>query len=226
MTDTKIVLWPPGTVRPNVIDPKRRLISLVAKLTVAGTVGLAAGAVTERSFLHLPFNLEPLSNTAAPWVLVAFAVALIAPSMGESLMLSLVTLIALVVGFYVAQALRGWPVSREQFVFWSPISVIMGPLIGLAAGWIRHAGRTAGALAAGIIGGLLVGEALHGLTALKFSTSPNYWDVQLLLGCALAVALTVWRFRSHWPGCVRAVSMSMLVCTVVGLGTLAAYQIL
>jgi Family of unknown function (DUF6518) len=51
---------------------------LAARLVPAAVVGLAAGAVTEWSVLHLPFSLEPLSNTAAPWVLVAFAAALTA----------------------------------------------------------------------------------------------------------------------------------------------------
>ena len=131
---------------------------------MAATVGLAVGALTLWSVLHLPFSLEPLSNTAAPWVLVAFAVALTARRMGESLVLAIVTLLALVLGFYVAEAIRGWPVSRHQIEFWSAASVLVGPLVGLAAGWLRHAGRRAGALGAGVLGGLLAGEAVYGLT--------------------------------------------------------------
>ncbi|HEY1916952.1 MAG TPA: DUF6518 family protein [Streptosporangiaceae bacterium] len=198
---------------------------MASRLTLAVTVGLAAGAVTEWSVPHLPYSLEPLSNTAAPWILVAFAVALTARWMGESLVLAVVSLVALVVGFYVAEALRGWGVSQHQIVFWSATSVVVGPLIGLAAGWLRHAGRVAGALGAGVLGGLLVGEAVHGLTALKFSSSAGYWDVQFVLGVGLAAGLTLWRFRGRWLGCVPALAVSAAACTVVGLGTLAAYQV-
>lgn len=187
-------------------------------------IGLAGGALTEWSVLHLSFSLEPLSNTAAPWVIVAFAVALTARRTGESVVLAVVTLIALVLGFYVAEAMRGWGVSRHQVVFWSVAGVVVGPLVGLAAGWMRHAGRTMGAVGAGVIGGLLAGEAVYGLRELKITTAADYWHVQFALGVALAVGLTLWRSRRHLLGSAPALAASLAACTVVGLGTLAVYQ--
>jgi hypothetical protein len=225
MSILKAFLEPPGTGRSYGFDPKPRLVQMTARLILAAAVGLAAGAVTEWSVPHLPFSLEPLSNTAAPWILVAFAVALTARWMGESLVLAVLSLVALVVGFYVAEALRGWGVSRHQIEFWSLTSVVVGPLIGLAAGWFRHAGRVAGALGAGVLGGLLVGEAVHGLTALKLSSPADYWDVQFVLGVGLTVGLTLWRSRGRWLGSVPALAVSAAACTVVGLGTLVAYQV-
>jgi Family of unknown function (DUF6518) len=198
---------------------------MAARLALAAAVGLAAGAATEWSVLHLPFSLEPLSNTAAPWVLVAFAVALTARWTGESLVLAVVTLVALVLGFYVAEALRGWPVSRHQVEFWCVTSVVAGPLVGLAAGWLRHAGRTAGALGAGVLGGVLAGEAVHGLTALRFSSPAGYWHAQFGLGLGLAIGLTLWLSRRRPLGNVPVLAASATAFTVVGLGTLAAYQI-
>jgi hypothetical protein len=197
---------------------------MMVRLSVAVMVGLAVGAATQWSTLHLPFTLEPLSNSAAPWVLVAFVVALSARSLGESVILAVMSLIGLVMGFYLAEALRGWPVSRHQVAFWIVTGVVMGPLIGLAAGWLRHAGREAGALGAGILGGLFVGEAVHGLTSLELSTPARYWDAQIVLGVALAFGLTLWRFRGHGIGRVRGLALSAGVCAVVGLGTLVAYQ--
>jgi len=198
---------------------------MAARLALAAAVGLAAGAATEWSVLHLPFSLEPLSNTAAPWVLVAFAVALTARWMGESLVLAVVTLVALILGFYVAEALRGWAVSRHQVEFWCVTSVVAGPLVGLAAGWLRHAGRTAGALGAGVLGGLLAGEAVHGLTALRFSTPADYWHAQFVLGVGLTIGLTLWLSRRRPLGNVPVLAASVTAFAIVGLGTLAAYQI-
>jgi hypothetical protein len=145
--------------------------------------------------------------------------------MGESLVLAVVTLVALVLGFYVAEALRGWSVSRHQLVFWSVTSVVAGPLVGLAAGWFRHAGRTAGALGAGVLGGLLAGEAVHGLTALRFSSPADYWHAQLALGVGLAIGLTLWRSWRRRLGYIPALAASVAACVMVALGTLAAYQI-
>jgi hypothetical protein len=198
---------------------------MAARLTLAAAVGLAGGAATEWSVLHLPFALEPLSNTAAPWVLVAFGVALTARWMSESLVLAVVTLVALVLGFYVAEALRGWTVSRHQVEFWSVTSVVVGPLVGLAAGWLRHAGDTAGAVGAGGLGGLLAGEAVHGLAALRFSSPADYWHAQFVLGVGLAIGLPLWRSRRRRLGSVPALAASVTACAMVGLGTLAAYQI-
>jgi hypothetical protein len=196
-----------------------------ARFMLAIVIGLGAGAVTEWSVPHLPFLLEPLGNSAAPWVLVAFAVALTARRMGESLMLAVVTLLTLVLGFYVAEAHRGWSVSRHQVEFWSAASVAIGPLIGLAAGWIRFAGRTAGALGAGVLGGVLAGEAVYGLTQLRFSSPADYWRVQLVLGVGLAVGLTLWRSRRQLLGNVLTLAVSLSACAMVGLATLAVYQV-
>jgi hypothetical protein len=145
--------------------------------------------------------------------------------MGESLVLAIVSLLTLVLGFYVAEAIREWPVSRHQIEFWSATSVLVGPLVGLAAGWLRHAGRRAGALGAGVLGGLLAGEAVYGLTALKFSSPADYWHVQFVLGAGLAVGLPLWGSRRRWRDSVSAVTLSVAASVVVGLGTMVAYQV-
>jgi Family of unknown function (DUF6518) len=209
--------------------PNRSLVSArsgtAARLALAIVIGLAAGAVTEWSVPHLPFSLEPLGNSAGPWVIVAFAVALTARGMGESLMLAVVALLALVLGFYVVEALRGWGVSRHQVALWSVASVAIGPLVGLAAGWLRHAGRMTAALGAGVLGGLLAGEAVWGLTGLRFSSPANYWHVEFVLGIGLAVGLTLWRSRPHLRGSVSTLAVSLAAGTVVGLATLGAYHV-
>jgi hypothetical protein len=196
-----------------------------ARLTLAAGIGFAAGALTEWSVPHLSFTLEPLSNAAAPWVLVAFAVALTARRMEEALVLAVVTFLGLVLGFYVAEAIRGWPVSRHQIVFWFVASFIAGPLVGLAADWLERGGREVGGIGAGILGGFLVGEAVHFLRQPWFLSPRLYWHVQLVLGIGLAVGLTLWRSRRDLVGSVPALAASLAACTVVGLATLAAYQV-
>jgi hypothetical protein len=198
---------------------------LSARLTLALVVGWVVGAATEWSVPHLPFSLEPLGNTAAPWILVACAMALTARRIGESLLLAVVTLVALVLGFYVAEALRGWPVSRHQVEFWFAASVAIGPLVGLATAWLRSAKRATAALGAGIVGGLLAGEAVYGITKLKFSSPAHYWYVQLALGVGAAVWLTLWPSRRHLLGGLPSLAVSLGACSVVGLITVVVYQV-
>jgi hypothetical protein len=223
---SKASLGLPPAARRTRFSPYANGLGLAARLTLATALGLLAGAMTEWSVLHLPASLEPLPNTAAPWVLVAFAVALTGRSIGESLVLAVVTLVALTLGFYAGEALRGWSVSRHQVEFWSATSVAVGPLVGLAAGWFRHAGRAAGALGAGVIGGLLAGEAVYGLTSYRYSSPADYWRAQFVLGVGLAIGLTLWRFRGRRLGIVAALTTSLTACAIVGLATLAAYQVL
>jgi Family of unknown function (DUF6518) len=209
--------------------PKSILVFLRSRmaigLTLAVLVGFAVGAVTEWSVPHLPFSLEPLGNTAAPWVLVAGAMALTARRMGESLVLAVVTLVALVLGFYLAEAYRGWPVSRHQVEFWSAASVAIGPIVGLAASWLRSAKRTTAEVGAGVLGGLLTGEAVYGLTRLRFSSPAHYWYVQFALGVGLAVGLTLWRSRRHLLGSLGGLAVSLTTCLMVGLLTFVVYQV-
>jgi hypothetical protein len=207
-----------GSVRAHFASPGR--------FTLAVAIGLAGGVVTEWSATHLPFTLEPLANSAAPWILVALAVALSARRMSESLALSVVTLLALVVGYYVAEAHRGWAVSLHQVELWSAASVAIGPLVGLAAGWLRNTGRIANALGAGVLGGLVAGEAVYGLTDLRFSTPAEYWHVQFVLGVGLAVGVTLWRSRRHLIDGAPAIAVALAAFTMIGLLTLDVYQVL
>jgi hypothetical protein len=198
---------------------------VTARLALAVVVGFAVGAATEWSVPHLPFSLEPLGNTAAPWVLVAFVVALTARRSQESLMLAVVTLLALVLGFYVAEAIRGWPVSRHQIAFWFLAAFVAGPLVGLAADWLRSGRPLAAGLGAGIVGGVLVGEAVYGIRKLRFSSPAGYWHVQLVVGIVLAVGLTLWRCRRHLVDGVPALAVTLATGAVIALATLVAYQV-
>jgi hypothetical protein len=76
-----------------------------------------------------------------------------------------------------------------------------------------------------VLGGLLVGEAVYGLTELEFSSPARYWHVQLVVGLGLAVGLSLWRSRKHLLGSPFVLAAALAACAVVGLGTLAAYRV-
>jgi hypothetical protein len=174
--------------------------------------------------LRAPFALLPLTNTAAPWVLLALLVALTARRIDEALLLAVACLLALVLGFYLAQATRGWAVSKHQLAFWLLACCVAGPLVGLAAGWLRYGTPTLAGVGAGIVGGVLVGEAVHGIRDLTYSSPHAYWRVQLLLGIALAVGPTLWRCRRDPRVAPLALAASLASCAIVGFATLLAYQ--
>jgi hypothetical protein len=198
---------------------------LIARLALAVVAGFAAGAVTEGLVLRVSFSLVPLTNSAAPWVLVAFAVALTGRDVREAVALAIVAFLALVLGFYVAQATRGWAVSHHQVAFWFVASLVAGPCVGLAAGWLRHGPRVGGAVGAGAIGGIFVGEAIYGLRELQFSSPAGYWHAQIAIGVVLWVGLTLWACRGRLRGSLPALALSLASGAVVGLATYVAYRV-
>jgi hypothetical protein len=203
-----------------------RLPGAMSRLALAAAVGLLAGAITEGLVLRITYSLLPLTNTAAPWVLIAFAVALTARRADEAVALAVVALLGLVLGFYLAQATRGWEVSRHQLAFWFVASFVAGPLIGLAAEWLRRGVPTLAGVGAGILGGVLVGEAVYGIRKLTFSSPHPYWRVQIAVGIALTVGLTLWRCRRDLVAALPALAAALASCAVFGAATLAAYLVL
>lgn len=144
----------------------------------------------------------------------------------ESLLLAVTTLTCLVLGFYLMQNHRGWAVSNHQVALWIGASFVAGPLIGLAARWTRRGARLLTALAAGIVGGIIVGEAVHGLIQLRFSTPTSYWRAQLTVGVLFTLGLTVWRTRWRLDRLVPALAVACGSGAVIASLTYAAYQYL
>jgi hypothetical protein len=198
---------------------------MTVQLGLALVSGLLIGALTEWLVLRVSFALTPLSNSAAPWIIVAFLVALTARSVRQSLGLAVVTLLAAVVGFYLGQGVRGWAVSGHQLAFWCTVAVVAGPVIGLSAGWLRHVNGVWGAVGSGVLGGLLIGEALHGLSQPTFLTPHDYWHVQLGLGGGLVVVLAAWNSRDRRHRRVPLVIVSIAACAAVALATAAVYRV-
>jgi Family of unknown function (DUF6518) len=163
-----------------------------AGVAAAALVGLVGGALTDLGQSRLPWAVAPLANSAGSWVLLAFVVALGARGLLGAVARSSTCLVGLVVGFYAMAMGRGVAVGHESVVFWTVAALAVGPLAGAAAGALRHVGSDSAAVGAGVLGGMLAGEAVYGLRHLP-ATSPGYWVAQFAVGSALAVGLAWWR---------------------------------
>jgi hypothetical protein len=177
----------------------------------AVAVGLVLGALTDVGQSHLPSFAWSLANSGGSWVLVAFLAALWSSRVRESITQGAACLLALDVGFYLTAAARGVPLSAHDVAFWVFAAAVVGPIVGLAAGWVRHGGPIRVGAGAGVLAGFLTGESIYALHYLSQSTSPAYWTIQLLVGAALGVWLA-WRGSRWFP----SVFVSALACTIVG----------
>ena len=197
--------------------------SAAARVQAAGTllvivVALGLGALTDLGQAWLPQSSASLANSGASWAAVAFVLALFATGTGRALLWGLLGLAGLVGGYYLTAISRHVPESPASLRFWMLAAVIVGPLLGVAASWVRRGSPVAAALGAGAAAGLLGGESAYGLTAIAGSTSSRYWAIQLAVAVVLLVALDTWRVREG-----AAVALSVVTAAVVGALTALVY---
>lgn len=162
---------------------------------IAAACGLAAGGVTAVAQGALPAPVASLANSSAAWTLVAFALALPAPTGLAGAVCGAVSLAAMLAGYVLTDLLRGYPSSTGLMVLWGAAALLAGPVLGLGAQWLRRNPGTRAALGLSALCGVLIGEAAYGLMVLPDSTHPPYWWGQGLLGALLLVAGAVWKLR-------------------------------
>ncbi|HXP53402.1 MAG TPA: DUF6518 family protein [Streptosporangiaceae bacterium] len=193
-----------------------RVAAAGALLVLVVAVGL--GALTELGQSWLPQSTASLANSGGSWAAVAFVLALLATGTGRAVLWGLLGLAGLVGGYYTTAILRHVAESPGSIRFWMLAAVIAGPLLGLAASWVRRGSPVAAALGAGAAAGLLGGESYYGLTAIAGSTSSLYWTIQLAIAVALLIALDAWRVREPAP-----IILSVVTAGVVGALTALVY---
>jgi hypothetical protein len=165
-------------------------ISLSDRVIGTGVVAFGFGVLTAYAQGWLPVELGSLANTSGSWALIAFALSLMALRLRTAALIGPLTLLVLLVGYVVAQHVRSYSVGTSLIVFWSVVTLLVGPLLGVAAYWVRQQGGARAALGAGVISGVLIGEGIYGLTRIADTTYPPYWWAEVIVGVAIgAIAL-------------------------------------
>jgi hypothetical protein len=138
-------------------------------------IGVVAGAVTQ----WFPSQAIPASTSGGPWVLISFLVALTAAGVASATARGLACMAGLAIGYYGVAALHGFPVSSSTASFWLPVALLIGPLTGLAAGWIRSGPPLLAQVAAGGVRECYSGKASPPITTsrrwLAWACWPGCW---------------------------------------------------
>ena len=177
-------------------------------------IGLAVGAVTQL----FPSQVIPASTSGGPWVLVSFLVALTAAGVASATARGLACMVGLATGYYGVAALHGYPVSSSTAGFWVPVALLIGPLTGLAAGWVRSGPPLLAQIAAGGVPGVLLGEG--------FAAGH---ELETLAGAALMAGLLAWQVRraaAQAPAAravAGAVAVALAACLAAGALTVSWY---
>ncbi|SEF16744.1 DUF6518 family protein [Jiangella alba] len=196
--------------------PRRPLVVLSA----VAAAGLALGVLTAYAQGWLPDEVGSLANSSGAWTVLAFGLAwwaagrpVVAAAAGA---LALLTLLA---GYVIGAEVRGFPSSTALMVFWGAAAIVVGPVIGLAAAWVRSGPPVRAALGAGAVAGVLAGEGVYGLRYVADTTYPPYWWGSIVAGVLLLAAVIAGR---RLPA--RAAALAVVVTAVVAAAFVVLYS--
>ncbi|MEO5709068.1 MAG: DUF6518 family protein [Nocardioidaceae bacterium] len=118
------------------------------------------------------------------------------------------------VGYVLGAHLADHPSGRSLLLFWGLASIVVGPLLGIGAHWLRSGAPVRAALGVGGMAGILVGEGIYGLTTVAATTSSTYWSLEIAAGVFL-LGWALVRRLSRRDGAVAVVTALVAVLLVV-----------
>lgn len=162
-------------------------------------LGIAAvwGGLTSFGQQYLPDELRSLTNASGPWFAVVMGSITVArPRLALAIILGALGLIVMNEAYGVVSRWRGFPYGGGLTSIWNVIAVLVGPIAGIAATWLRSSHPMLTALGAAAPAAVLIGEGLHGLTVISDTTSPVFWGIELAAGLGLVAVAAVVRVRT------------------------------
>ncbi|ROQ64442.1 hypothetical protein EDF36_1407 [Rathayibacter sp. PhB152] len=189
---------PPAPSRPRLV--RALFVALVGGLLLGGLTSLLQGS--------LPGPVNSFANSSGGWSMLVFAlVRLGGVRPVAAAALGLLTFWALLEGYDLVTAARGFGYSPPfTDVFWL-LAVPAGPILGAAAALTQHGSTPWRVLAVAPLSGVLIGEGAWALANVADTTSPVYWWLEIVLGTAF-LALAVVRRRPRWPIALAAVAVT------------------
>jgi len=164
-------------------------------ILLALALAAAAGALTPIGQRYLPEPLAPLANSSGSWTLVAFAAVYLSRTRAVGAAVLGAACFVLMNELYaVVSTLRGNPYTAGPGDFWTIAGVVVGPVVGLAAAWLREGGPSRLVPAIAAPAAVLLGEGAYYVVVLGVFGA--YGFVEMAAGALLLLVLVVRRIRS------------------------------
>jgi hypothetical protein len=178
--ESAVAPTPKRDVQPTAPPSLSRAL-LLSTVAIAG--GLLVGGITSFGQL-LPGTLNWLANSVAGWSIPM--ILLVAWARGGVLRSAItggLVFVAMSQGYALVSTLRGYP---DQGIRWALIGLVAGPVLGAATALLRHESRRIVAIAAGVLGGVILGDAVHGFVA-----TPAGWGSWVIVASGALAFLVV-----------------------------------
>ena len=169
---------------------------MVIRGILAVVAAFVLGGLTSVGQQFLPEHLHSISNSAGSWTAICFAVLVLSRIRGwRAAGLGILVFIALNEGYGLVTRLKGFDYGILFDTYWTVIAIVIGPIVGLAASWVRSTRSALVALGAAAPATVLVGEGVYGLLYVSDTTSPVYWVGSIVVGGLFVVLMAVFRVR-------------------------------
>lgn len=166
--------------------------ALIVLVTAAVTGGL-----TSVGQQYLPHELRSLANASGTWFAVVMGALVVArPRPVLAIILGVLGLIVMNEAYGVVSRWRGFYYGGSLSSMWNQIALLVGPVAGIAATWLRSPRPILVAVGASAPAAVLIGEGLFGLTVVSDTTSPVFWTIELAAGIGVVVVTAATRLRT------------------------------
>ncbi|MDQ1572912.1 MAG: hypothetical protein QOH44_471 [Actinomycetota bacterium] len=193
-----------------------------ARMYVRGKAGIVTvvaasaltGILTPFGEQLLPNAVRSMANSSGPWALVAFTAIYFSSLRGwRAAIMGVVSFLTMDLSFYVVFESLGMFYPHHFLAFWIGVGALIGPVIGLAASWLRADDIVPRAVAVAAMPAVLVGEGVFMLVRLP-GESTVYAIASLVVGAGVFVVASRFLLQR-----ARPIAMSL----AMGLGGAAAF---
>lgn len=188
-------------------DPQR------AAATAIAVVSFLLGVLSSYARTGLGALLSPLDSSVTGWTVVSVALIWsVRARPAAAAGLGIGSYLLLTVGYALTSIVRGEGYDPTLF---GVVGIVLGPVTGLAACWLRERDERGG-LATAVLSGLAVGDALAGFTGETGSGAPLYQLISLALGLGLLTWMVRRRLHGSTPitlalGCTAVVAAGLML---------------
>jgi hypothetical protein len=202
-------------------EPRLRPLRATVGIGLVLLVAAGTGALTPYGEVHLPSSISAAANSSGPWATVAFASVYFSRIRGVgAALLGAASLVVMNLFFFVSFEHRVGHYLHSYIEFWIAIAVLVGPLVGLCASWLRSPQPALRAVGVAAPASILIGEGVFMLARLP-GVSTVYAVGSVVAGVVLFVLLAGLRLDR-----LARVLLSAAVCTVASLAFFEIYGLL
>jgi Family of unknown function (DUF6518) len=179
----------PTPVSAPIRQSSEALLSTRSIVLIVLAIAALVGQLTPIGERILPESLSSMANSSGPWAMIVITSVYFSRLTGwRGALLAAAAFVVMDGCFYAVFDLLGGYYPRHYLTFWVIVGLVIGPLVGLCASWLRSSRPRLQEIAVAAPSAILVGEGIFMLVRLP-GVSVVYSVASIVVGVLLFVAL-------------------------------------